>query len=137
MITGVDSIDYLEIWPKLLTNKDVQASCSNVLHIIEILLITPFTNAKLERMFSRLNRVKTDYRNRLVQERLEHLLRIGEEGPEIEEFDTDIFMGIWYEGKVPRMKAAKPHKYPKKRTSNQISSEIMDIATYTLSDLEE
>ena len=35
------------------------------------------------------------------------------------------------------MKAAKPHKYPKKRTSNQFSSEIMDIATYTLSDLEE
>ena len=100
MITGVDSIDYLEIWPKLLRNKDVQASCSNVLHIIELLLITPFTNAKLERMFSRLNRVKTDYRNRLVQERLEHLLRIGEEGPEIEEFDADIFIGFWYEGKV-------------------------------------
>ena len=74
MITGVDSIDYLEVCPKFLTNKDVQPSCSNVLHIIELLLITPFTNAKLERMFSQLNHVKTDYRNRLGQERLEHLL---------------------------------------------------------------
>ena len=92
MITGVDSIDYLKIWPKLLTNKDVQASCSNVLHIIELLLITSFTNAKLERMFNRLNRVKTDYRNRLGQERLKHLLRIGEEGPEIEEFDVDVIV---------------------------------------------
>ena len=35
------------------------------------------------------------------------------------------------------MKAAKPHKYPKKQNSNQISLEIMDIAAYTLSDLEE
>ena len=35
------------------------------------------------------------------------------------------------------MKAAKPQKYPKKRKSNQISLEIMDIVTYTLSDLEE
>ena len=35
------------------------------------------------------------------------------------------------------MKAAKPHKYPKKWKSNQISLEIMDIVTYTLSDLEE
>ena len=35
------------------------------------------------------------------------------------------------------MKAAKPHKYPKKQKSNQISLEIMDIKTYTLSDLEE
>ena len=35
------------------------------------------------------------------------------------------------------MKAAKDHKYSKKRKSNLISLEIMDIATYTLSDLEE
>ena len=94
LITGVDLIDYLEIWPKLLKNKDVQASC-NVLHIIELFLITPFTNAKLKRMFSRLNRVKTDYCNRLGQERLKHLLRIGEEGQKIEEFDADAFMGFW------------------------------------------
>ena len=87
-------IGYLEIWPKLLKNKDVQAS-SNVLHITELFLITPFTNAKLKRMFSRLNRVKTDYRNCLGQERLEHLLQIGGEGPKIEEFDADAFMGFW------------------------------------------
>ena len=35
------------------------------------------------------------------------------------------------------MKVAKPHKYPKKRKSNENSLEIMDIATNTLSDLEE
>ena len=87
-------------------------------------------------MFSRLNRVKTDYRNRLGQERLRHLLRIGKEGPEIEDFVVDVFMGFWYDGKVWAIKAAKPHKYPKKRKSNQISSEIVDIATDT-SDLEE
>ena len=46
-------------------------------------------------------------------------------------------MGFWYDGKVRRMKAAKAHRYPKKRNMNQISSEIMDIATYTLSDLKE
>ena len=94
LITGVDSIGYLEIWPKLLKNKDVQAS-SNVLHITKLFLITPFTNAKLKRMFSRLNRVKTDYRNCLGQEQLEHLLQIGGEGPKIEEFDADAFMGFW------------------------------------------
>ena len=84
-------------------HKDIQASCSascsNVLHIIEFLLITPFTNAKLERIFSRLNRVKTDYCNRLGQEQLKHLLRIGEV-LEIEEFDANVFMGFWYNGKV-------------------------------------
>ena len=100
MINGIDSVDYLEIWPKLLTNKDIQVSCSNVLHIIELLLITPFTDAKLERMFSQLNHIKTDYCNRLGQEQFEHLLRIGEEGLKMEEFDANVFMGFWYDGKV-------------------------------------
>ena len=54
-------------------------------------------------------------------------------GQKIEEFNADVFMGFWYDGKVQQMKAVKPHKYPKK----QISLEIMDIAIYTLSDLEE
>ena len=54
-------------------------------------------------------------------------------GRKIEEFNADVFMGFWYDGKVQQMKAVKPHKYPKK----QISLEIMDIAIYTLSDLEE
>ena len=81
-------------------HKDIQASCSNVLHIIEFLLITPFTNAKLERIFSQLNRIKTDYCNHLGQEQLEHLLQIDEEGLEIEEFDANVFMGFWYDGKV-------------------------------------
>ena len=35
------------------------------------------------------------------------------------------------------MKAAKPHKYAKKQKGNQINSKIMDITTFTLSDLEE
>ena len=33
-----------------------------------------------------------------------------------------------------RINTAKSHKYPKKRKSNQISSEVTNIARYTLSD---
>ena len=46
MLTGIDSIDFLHTWLKLFKNKDVMSSCSNVLHAIEPLLITPFSNAK-------------------------------------------------------------------------------------------
>ena len=52
MLTSIDSIDYLRIWLKLFKNKDVMSNYSNVLHIIELLLIMPFSNTKLERMFS-------------------------------------------------------------------------------------
>ena len=56
MLTSIDSIDYLKTWLKLFKNKDIMSSCSNVLHIIELLLIMPFSNAKLERrMFSQMN----------------------------------------------------------------------------------
>ena len=55
MLTSIDSIDYLQTWLKLFKNKDVMSSCSNVLRITEPLLIMPFSNAKLERMFSQMN----------------------------------------------------------------------------------
>ena len=74
MLTSIDSIDYLQIWSKLFKNKDVMSNCSKVLHIIELLLITPFSNAILERMFSQMNQVKTDFQNWLGQKRLETLL---------------------------------------------------------------
>ena len=52
-------------------------------------LICPFTNAKLELAFSRMNRVKTDRRSSLSRDRLDVLLRISEDGPSLEEFNHD------------------------------------------------
>ena len=100
MLTSIDSIDYLQTWSKLFKNKDIMSGCSNILHIIEFLLITPFSNAKLKRMLSQMNRVTADFRNRLGQKRLETLLQIGEEGPEIKDFDPDCYISMWYQDKV-------------------------------------
>ena len=58
-------IDYLEVWKSIFTNDNVKRECKNVLYVIELLLITSFTNVKLERVFSRMNRIKTESRNRL------------------------------------------------------------------------
>ena len=55
-------LNYLDVWQKLLVNESVKSQCSEVLHVIKLLLITPFTNAKLERMVSRVNRLKMDFR---------------------------------------------------------------------------
>ena len=113
------------------------SSCSNVLHIIELLIITPFSNAKLKRMFSRMNQVKTDFSKQLGKKRLETLLRIREEGPEIKDFDCDCYITMWYQDKLRWVSAAKPHNYPKKRKSSSASNGVMDIAGFTLSDLED
>ena len=62
---------YLDVWSGVFTSSEFQEDCANVLHIIELLLITPFSNAKLKRMFSTMRRVKTDWRNRLGRDGLE------------------------------------------------------------------
>ena len=82
-------LNCLDMWQKLLENESVKSQCSNVFDVIELFLITPFTNAKLERMFSRMNRVKTGFRNRLSRERLENCLRISEEGCDIADYNSD------------------------------------------------
>ena len=85
-------IDYLEVWKSIFTNDNVKRECKNVLHVIELLLITPFTNAKLERVFSRMNRIKTESRNRLEQERLDTQIRVREEEVNIIEFNSDPYI---------------------------------------------
>ena len=113
-VSGLKDVNYLEVWAKLLTNKSVKEDCSDVLHVIELFLITPVTNAKVERMFSRMNRVKTDWRSSLKRERLDHLLRIGEEGVLLTEFNPESAIDVWNRETVRRIAAAKPHRYPKK-----------------------
>lgn len=88
IISGCKKKKYLEVWQKVFIS-DYKDSCKNILHVVELLLITPTTNAKLEQMFSRMNRVKTDWHNLLSCERLEHNLRIGEEGPSINDFNPE------------------------------------------------
>ena len=65
MLYNSPNESYLEIWHRIFTNNEVMAECQNIMHIFEILMIVPFTNAIAERLLSRMNRVKTDFRNRL------------------------------------------------------------------------
>ena len=137
IITNNPKEFYLKIWQRVFNADLVKEECGNILHIIEILLCTPFTNAKLERMFSRMARVKTDYRNRLCRDLLDACLRVGEEGPSLEEFTPEPSISLWFEKKVRRL-SSKSHQYPAKRKSvgATSSSSVVDLSSLTLSDLE-
>ena len=74
---------YLEIWHRTFTNNEEMAECQNIMHIFQILMIVPFMNTIVEHLFSRMNRVKTDFRNRLSRSRLDTCLLVREEGPSI------------------------------------------------------
>ena len=56
MITNDKKCKYLDIWARLFQNEDVKKECENILHIIEIMLIVPFTNAKVIIEFERILR---------------------------------------------------------------------------------
>ena len=60
---------------------------SDVLLMIIILFTVPVSNAKLERMFSKLKRVKPNFRWSLGIKGLENILRIMEKGSSWETFD--------------------------------------------------
>ena len=48
---------YLEIWHRSFANTELMTDCKNVMHLFEILLVVPFTNTIVERLFSHMNRV--------------------------------------------------------------------------------
>ena len=56
---------------------------TNVMKVLNILRIFPVSNAIIERCFSTMSVVKTDWRNRLGDKVVEHLVRIKKEGPSV------------------------------------------------------
>ena len=77
---------YILIWHicKCYYNKKMQKRFG----YLRTFLICPFTNAKLELAFSRMNRVKTDRRSSLSRDHLV-LSRISEDSPSLEEFNPN------------------------------------------------
>lgn len=106
---------------------------SDMMRIIELLLITPFTNAKLEYMFSRMNHIKTVWRNKLGTGQM-HARVLVKKGRSIEDFNPDRAIQAWQK-QVCQISATKPHQYPKKhKTTCSASDCVVDIARYTLSE---
>ena len=94
-----------------------------MLHIFKFLLVISFTNAKLERMFSIMLHVKTDWRNGLNRLNglnglnglnLDSLLCIGEESQSIGEFDPSNTINLWFNDKVGCLTASQHLKNNKR-----------------------
>ena len=117
-----------------LTQQPSMAECNNIMHIFQILLIVPFTNAIVECLFSRMNRVKTDFRNRLSQSRLDTCLHVGE-GSDIKNFNPDRVINRWWIEKERHLKSCS-HDYPATKKPCMNSAEYVDLSTLMMSDLE-
>ena len=115
---------------------NVTEDCSNILHLIELILTVPFMNIKVERLCSRMNRVKTDLRNRLNCSYLDLYLRIEEKGVAVDAFHIDPVTKLWFSGQAHHLKSV-PNKLSRCVKTGAISDiNYIDLDEFTNSDLE-
>ena len=100
---------YLDIWKIILMNEHALKECKNSLMIPELLLINPFSNAKLESHIY-----------------LDVLVRINNEGPDVANFDAKESIDHWFDDHVRRL--------TRKRLND---TSLVDITMLVLSDLED
>ena len=91
---------YHKIRQTVFQSTDLKDECRNVLLVFEILLITLFTNTKVERLLSKMNRIKTIERNWLGHNCLDLHLCVGKERPPLAEFSPIVVIGMWFSDKV-------------------------------------
>ena len=103
-----------KIWPLLLTQY-------HLIHLIEILLLFPISSATVECGFSTMRRIKTDWRSRLNEETLDHLLRISTDGLPLSEFDPNPAVELFFS--TPRRPDATPYG-SRKRSHSALEREL-------------
>lgn len=73
-----------------------QSRFSNIAMLLEIVLLLPMSTAAVERGFSTMKRVKSDWRSSLVPSMLHRLMLISIEGPPLQEWNPDDAIARWY-----------------------------------------
>nr|XP_047140930.1 zinc finger protein 862-like [Hydra vulgaris] len=105
-------------------------SWTSILTVAELLFTLPISNAKLERMFSKMKSVKSNYRTSLTESCVSNILRILEDGPLLKEFNFLPAIELWWsdKGGRPNQKPTGIYKdrVNKKRTITSLSDSEND-----------
>ena len=89
--------------------------------MIRLLFTVPVSNAKFERMFSKLKHVKTNFHCSLAVKRLENILRIMKEGISWETLDPMSAIKKWSIDTVRRTPEEKGSRSYKPRNSAKVN----------------
>ena len=117
---------YRKTW-HLIFNSPRRKAWADILIVIELLFTMPISNAKLERMFSKMKNVKTLARSSIKEKKLESLLRIREEGPKLDDFDPTSAIQLWMDSKYRRPNQRKRKTY-KKRASKKAANQVRSLS---------
>lgn len=88
--------EYKKIWYTLFTCPDAR-KWPNVLNLFQLAFCLPFSNGRVEQMFSSLKALKTDRRTALSNDTLNDLLEVYIEGPPLSSFNSDAAIKLWWQ----------------------------------------
>ena len=91
---------YQNTWESV--NKRYRAECSNLLMLIDLLLTFPASSADCERGFSRAKLVKSDWRSKLLDDRVTDSLLIMLHTPDEDLYDPEPAVKLWSSSAVRR-----------------------------------
>ena len=119
--------DYRVVWRSIFESSQ-RSHWKLILLIVKLLFTLTVSNAKVERLFSLMNRVKTDTRNSLSQHRLSGLLRICMEGLPFSDFDPVPAMVLWNDSVKLRRPNQQKRKEYKPRKHKERPATLIDIS---------
>ena len=118
---------YRVTWRRIFTSPRSQ-TWKDLLILVELLFTIPVSNAKLERMFSKMKHVKTLFRASLSEHRLESILCIIEDGPNFLDYNPMSAIKLWANDKV-RRPYQKVRTYKKRESVKRKLSSLSDSDT--------
>lgn len=118
---SIATLDYRAVWWQLYHSPNA-SSWKNILDLARLLFTLPFSNGKLERVFSILKLIKADKRSSLSNENLDDLLSLNINPSSVTDFNPDQSIQRWWEDKDrrPNQQPCQPYK---KRTPHQESQD--------------
>ena len=125
MYLDISRTEYRKVWYKLYSSPDAQ-KWSNILSLCELSFSLPFSNGRVEQIFSSLKILKTTRRTNLQGDTLNDLLEIYVEGPALSSFCPDHTLELWWsECSTTRRVHQQPRKEYRPRNSQASDTETI------------
>ena len=104
---GLQGLNWNALWSKMFSQRK---DLCNILHLLQIVQVLPLSTSKVERAFSFMKRIKTDWRVSLDSSTVDDLMIISLEGPPEGDFHAERSVTLWWEaGKQRRRPTVEPY----------------------------
>ena len=129
---NTSNITPIKFWSNIFSLADEHIFWKRTKLIIEICLCVPFSKASLERLFSKMNLIKTTLCNRSTNDSLNSILRINISGLSLQSFHDEHlekYVNYWFNAKNRRLSQRKLYKKRESKKTKQPHFNISDISS--------